>query len=65
MLWLWHRLAAVSPIEPLNRELPYSADMAIKRKREEGRKEERKKERERKKEKEREKEREFPSWLSD
>ena len=30
--WLWHRLAAVAPIQPLAWELPYAADAALKRK---------------------------------
>ena len=31
-LWLWHRLAAASPIQPLAWKLPYAADVAPKRK---------------------------------
>ena len=57
MLWLWGRLAAPAPIQPLTWELPYAVGAAQKkeRKRKErkkkgkerkGRKEERKKERE-------------------
>jgi len=31
-LWLWHRLAAEAPIQPLVWELPYAAGAALKRK---------------------------------
>ena len=31
LLWLWHRLAAVAPIQPLAWELPYAAGVALKR----------------------------------
>ena len=31
LLWLWHRLAAVAPIQPLASEPPYAADVALKR----------------------------------
>ena len=34
-LWLWHRLAAVAPIQPLAWELPYATGAALKRKKEE------------------------------
>ena len=33
--WLWHRLAAVDPIEPLAWEPPYATGTALKRKKEE------------------------------
>ena len=32
MLWLWCRLAAAAPIQPLAGELPYAAGAALKRK---------------------------------
>ena len=32
LLWLWCRLAAVAPIQPLAWELPYATGVAIKRK---------------------------------
>ena len=32
LLWLWHRPAAVAPIQPLAWELPYATDAALKRK---------------------------------
>ena len=32
LLWLWHSLAAVAPIQPLAWELPYAMDMALKKK---------------------------------
>ena len=31
LLWLWCRLAATTPIQPLAWELPYSAGVALKR----------------------------------
>ena len=31
-MWLWHRPGAAAPIRPLDWELPYAADVAIKRK---------------------------------
>ena len=31
--WLWHRLAAAAPIQPLTWELPYAACETLKRKR--------------------------------
>ena len=31
MLWLWYRLAAVSPIRPLAREPPYAMGVALKK----------------------------------
>ena len=31
LLWLWHRLAATAPIQPLAWELPYAAGVALKR----------------------------------
>ena len=32
LLWLWHRLAAVAPIQPLAWELPHATGVALKRK---------------------------------
>ena len=32
LLWLWHRLAAAAPIQPLAQELPYVAGAALKSK---------------------------------
>ena len=32
MLWLWHRLAAVAPVQPLAWQLPYGTGVALKRK---------------------------------
>lgn len=32
LLWLWCRLAAASPVLPLAWELPYAADVALKKK---------------------------------
>ena len=32
LLWLWCRLAAAAPIQPLAWELPYAASTALKRK---------------------------------
>ena len=32
LLWLWHRLSAVAPIEPLAWELPYAVGAALKSK---------------------------------
>ena len=32
LLWLWHRLAATAPIQPLAWELPYFAHVPLKRK---------------------------------
>ena len=31
-LWLWHRLAAAAPIQPLAQELTYATSVAAKRK---------------------------------
>ena len=31
LLWLWHRLAAVAPIQPLAWGLPYATGVALKR----------------------------------
>ena len=31
LLWLWCRLAAIAPIQPLAQELPYAAGMALKK----------------------------------
>ena len=38
LLWLWYRLAAAAPIQPLAWELPYDIGMAIKRKKKRGKK---------------------------
>ena len=32
LLWLWYRVAAVAPIQPLAWELPYAAGAALKSK---------------------------------
>ena len=32
MLWLWRRLAAVAPMQPLAREFPHAAGAVVKRK---------------------------------
>ena len=32
LLWLWHRLAAIAPIQPLTWELSYATGAAIKKK---------------------------------
>ena len=32
LLWLWHRLVAAAPPQPLAWELPYAADVALKKK---------------------------------
>ena len=32
LLWLWHRLASVAPIWPLDWELPYASDVTLKSK---------------------------------
>ena len=32
LLWLWHRLAAAAPIQPLAWELPYAPGMSLKAK---------------------------------
>ena len=32
MLWLWRRPAAIAPIQPLDRELPYAMSAALKSK---------------------------------
>ena len=44
LLWLWHRLAAASPIQPLAWELPYATGAAVKGKGEKKRKEEKRQE---------------------
>ena len=31
LLWLWRKLAAAAPIQPLAWELPYAVDVALKR----------------------------------
>ena len=44
LLWLWHRLAAAAPIhQSLAWELPYTADMAVKKKKRKEKKEKEKK----------------------
>ena len=30
LLWLWHRLVATAPVQPLAWELPYAAGVALK-----------------------------------
>ena len=47
LLWLWHRLVATAPIQPLPWELPYALGTVIKSKK----KKKKKKKKERKKEK--------------
>ena len=47
LLWLWYRLVAIAPIQPLTWELPYATGVALKKRKRErrrkgGRKEERK-----------------------
>ena len=42
LLWLWHRLAVVAPIQPLAWEPPYDMGAALKRKKNEEEEEERK-----------------------
>ena len=32
LLWLWHRLTATAPIQPLAWESPYAMDVALKKK---------------------------------
>ena len=39
LLWLWRRLAAIVPIQPLAWELPYAVGVALKKGKEEKRKE--------------------------
>ena len=34
LLWLWHRLEAAAPIQPLDWKLPYASGATIKRKEE-------------------------------
>ena len=34
LLWLWHRLAAAAPIQPLAQKFPYAEGAALKRKKE-------------------------------
>ena len=34
LLWLWHRLAATAPIQPLAWELPHATGAALKRRKE-------------------------------
>ena len=36
LLWLWCRLAAVAPIQPLAWELPYATGLALKGKKKKG-----------------------------
>ena len=38
LLWLWHRPAAVAPIQPLVQEPPYATSTALKKKRREKKK---------------------------
>ena len=47
LLWLWYRLAAVAPFQPLAWELPYATGMALERPKKKEKKK-RKKERKRK-----------------
>ena len=35
LLWLWHRPAAIAPIQPLSWEPPYAVDIALKRQKKE------------------------------
>ena len=58
LLWLWCRLAATAPIQPLAWELPYATGAALKRQTDgdRRRKEERKREREKERKNERKKE---------
>ena len=53
MLWLWHRLDTIAPIQPLVQKLPSAASAAIKKekKRKEKREEKRRKEKKRKEKK--------------
>ena len=43
LLWLWHRLAAVAPIQPVAWELPYATDVALKNKKQTNKKKQTKK----------------------
>ena len=43
LLWLWCRLAAAAPIQPLAWELPYTAQAALEKKKKKKRKEKKKK----------------------
>ena len=45
-MWLWHRLAATVPIQPLLCETPYAAGVALKRQKKRRRKKERERGRE-------------------
>ena len=42
LLWLWHKLAAVAPFQPLAQELPYAMGAALKKAEKKKRKKERK-----------------------
>ena len=55
LLWLWHRSAALAPIQPLAWEPPHASGVALKR---------RKKTKKKKKKKERKKERKNTTQLS-
>ena len=67
LLWLWCRLAAAAPIQPLAWEPPHAMRVVLKIKRKErkkeGRKERRKRKKGRNKKRKKEKE-EFLSWRS-
>ena len=39
LLWLWYRLVAIAPIQPLTWELPYATGVALKKKKEREKKE--------------------------
>ena len=43
LLWLWHRPAAVAPVQPVAQELPYTADTDLKGKRKKKKKKKRRK----------------------
>ena len=47
LLWLWHRPAAVAPIQPLSSELPYARSAALKTKTKKKEKKKKKKEKSR------------------
>ena len=44
-LWLWYRPATTAPMQPLAWELPYAADVVLKRQKKKKKKKEKKKER--------------------
>ena len=60
LLWLWYKLAAIAPIQPLAWELSYSTGMVLNRQKEKKRKKKKKK-----RKKEKEKEVMQMSWLED